>query len=119
LLLDPKTPPKDSDRAQKLEIMASTPPGIDLVWDAFRNKPERFPSPLGMVGSFMVSPYRTDLDRLLDSEHFLTPELRAQGKAMAQKGSSQTLATVTQQIHDFLVRRGYQHDATPAWNLAP
>ena len=106
LLLDPARKVDEKTRAMFWNNMAGDSDSMDAVWSVFRAQANQLPANGEMLETFMISPYRSELDRMVQDGK-LNPQLSEQARALAKRGASQTLSDISEQQHDFLVRRGY------------
>jgi hypothetical protein len=92
----------DADRARALvyPIQTDNAQGMDEVWEALKNRYETIPNVDTVVRKYAVSPYRSELDRLVSSKGAdSTKTALAQAEGL---GPGDTLATLPDQLHDYL-----------------
>jgi hypothetical protein len=116
-LLDPSSKVDEDQRKQLWSLMADNVPSIDAVWEVFRRDPHLLPAPQEALQALMMSPYRRELDAMV-AQGRLDPALSDQARALSTQRSYATLANVSDQIHDFLVQRGYLAAPPSEWLVA-
>jgi hypothetical protein len=117
LLLDPSSKVDEAQRKQLWSLMTNNVPSIDAVWEVFRRDPHLLPAPQEALQALMLSPYRRDLDAMVQQGR-LDPALSDQAKALSSQGAYATLGNVSDQIHDFLAQRGYLAAPPSDWLVA-
>lgn len=95
---EPESRLSDKDLTGMWKFMAYSTPSLDTLWSSVTSAHQPVPHPEQLAALLAVGPYRSRLDKM-------PAPLRE--KIQSLGGSARTMANISDQIHNFLVRRGY------------
>lgn len=98
LLQEPESRLNDKDRTGMWQFMVYSTPALDTLWSNLTSPHQPVPHPEQLAALLAVGPYRSQLDKM-------PAPLRDRISSLG--GSARTMANISDQIHDFLVQRGY------------
>jgi hypothetical protein len=98
LMQEPESKLSDKDRMGMWKMMCYATPALDTLWQALIGDEPLVPHPEQLAYLLSVGPYRSKLALM---PHSLRTKIQSLG------GSARTLANVSDQIHHFLLQRGY------------
>lgn len=98
LLQEPESRLSDQDRTRMWRSMGYSTPALDALWSSLTSPHQPVPHPEQLAGLLATGPYRSRMDKM-------PAPLR--DKIQSLGGSAKTMANISDQIHEFLVRRGY------------
>lgn len=98
LLEEPDSRLSDEQRDELWKTMMYSTPSSDTVWQALILPDSPIPHPEKLAGLLAVGPYRSEMEQLPAA---VRDQIGATG------GPAETMADISDQIHDFLVQRNY------------